>query len=140
MYVHSYQSLIWNEVASKRIKLGMQLLPGDLVYVNNEKNSDSAPEPKELMYDDGILFDDDDGEEEKPNEDLTSQEETSVFKNMVKPLTPDDIASGKYSIFDVVLPLPGHDISYPTNKSGQWYIDRLAVDNLSSEKLKSKQK
>ncbi|KAG4069463.1 hypothetical protein HA402_001762 [Bradysia odoriphaga] len=133
MYIHSYQSLIWNEIASKRIKLGLQLLPGDLVFVSDEK---ATTQIKELIDDDGISFEDEADEEENPAEE--SQETISAYKSMVKPLTDEDIASGKYSIFDLVLPLPGHDISYPTNETGQWYIDRLAKDDLSSEKLKTK--
>ncbi|KAJ6644347.1 Pseudouridylate synthase 7 like [Pseudolycoriella hygida] len=133
LYIHSYQSLIWNEIASKRIKLGTQLLPGDLVLVNEDKDSE------EIINDDGA-FDDDDEGEVKPNEETPPQEEVSAFKSMVKPLDEEDIKSGKYSIFDLVLPLPGHDITYPTNESGQWYVDRLAQDELTSEKLKTKQK
>lgn len=140
MYIHSYQSLIWNEIASKRIKLGLKLLPGDLVFANHDKAADFTPELKEIIDDDGVSFEDDDNEDGNPNEEVTSPEEVSVFKSMVKPLTDDDIASGKYSIFDLVLPLPGHDITYPTNESGQWYIDRLSKDELSSEKLKTKHK
>lgn len=139
MYIHSYQSLIWNEVASKRIKLGLQLLPGDLVFVNDGKLSDVGPELKEIIDDDGITFDDDD-DEEKSNDESTSQDEVSAYKSMVKSLTAEDIASGDYSMFDLVLPLPGHDITYPTNESGQWYVDRLAEDGMTSEKLKSKHK
>ncbi len=145
MYIHSYQSLIWNEIASERIKLGLKLLPGDLVFVQDDKLSDFTPQLKEIIDDDGVSFDDDDDDdagvdEENRDDDLTSQEAQSIFKSMVKPLTDEDIASGKYSIFDLVLPLPGHDISYPTNESGQWYIDRVARYDLSSEKLKSKHK
>lgn len=135
MYIHSYQSLIWNEIASKRIQLGIQLLRGDLVFANDEKLSDFTPQLKEIIDDDGVTFDDDEeDDEEKATDDV------SAFKSMVKPLTDEDISSGKYSIFDLVLPLPGHDISYPTNESGKWYVDRLAEDDLSSEKLKSKHK
>lgn len=139
MYIHSYQSLIWNEIASKRIKLGLQLLPGDLVFENEEKLSDFKTQLKEIVDDEGVIFHDDEVDDDDDDE-LISQKDESVFKSMVKPLTDDDIASGKYTIFDLVLPLPGHDISYPTNESGKWYIDRLAKDDLSSEKLKSKHK
>lgn len=106
-------------------------MPGDLVFLHGDK-----PQIPEIVDDDAMTFDDDDTEEEEGK----NEEPVSVYKSMVKPLTDEDIASGNYSIFDLVLPLPGHDISYPTNAAGQWYTDRLAKDGLSSEKLKTKQK
>lgn len=36
IYIHAYQSLIWNEMVSRRIStFGMQLCDGDLVFVNS---------------------------------------------------------------------------------------------------------
>ena len=37
MYVHSYQSLIWNKVASRRVKeFGLRPIEGDLVHTNGK--------------------------------------------------------------------------------------------------------
>lgn len=46
MYVHAYQSYIWNLVVSERIKLSRtQVLVGDLVFVGDadEKEGESFP-------------------------------------------------------------------------------------------------
>lgn len=128
LYIHSYQSLIWNQVASRRFKMGMNPIQGDLVL------REEAPEKLDAF---DIIFD------EPQDDDRPSQEkiqEESKFKNMVKKLTEEDVISGNYAIFDIVLPLPGHDITYPENECEKWYQELLAVDELSSEKLKQKVK
>lgn len=118
LYVHAYQSLIWNKVASRRIKeYGLKLIPGDLVYNENEI-------AEEIL--DAVEEDEDD---EQPKQ--------SYFKQKVHQLSKEDIDSGKYTIFDVVLPQPGFDITYPGNEVGTWYEEYLAESELSSEKLKS---
>lgn len=140
MYIHAYQSLIWNEIASRRIAAhGLKLCAGDLVYVDTtETSNDHIDDGDQIeMNEEG-----DDADEQPTNINVNTDEAAQVsrFQAMVKPLTQADIDSNKYSIFDVVLPLPGHDITYPSNECGQWYEDRLKRDNLSSESLKRKQK
>jgi tRNA pseudouridine13 synthase len=79
MYIHAYQSYVWNMAASERIRIGGKSLKpicGDLVY-------DKTKEGK-FSY------------------------------NIIK-LDSKNIDS--YSIEDVVLPLPGHNILYPNNQS-----------------------
>lgn len=137
MYIHSWQSLVWNEIASRRVQLGLDPLPGDLVYVN-EAAAAATIAGDELAEETAEGDEDDDNDDEAIAE--SDAEVVSRFRTMVRPLTAADISSGKYSLADVVLPLPGHDITYPTNECGEWYRERLARDNLSSEKLKQKQK
>jgi tRNA pseudouridine13 synthase len=84
MYLHAYQSFVWNEAVSKRIELfGMTPCVGDLVQPvkslktrTGDKNADSE----------------------------------TVFY-----ITAENI--DKFSIEDVVLPLPGHSVLYPENSS-----------------------
>ena len=35
-YVHAYQSLVWNLMASRRVQLGLQCVAGDLVLVPHD--------------------------------------------------------------------------------------------------------
>ncbi|XP_058833881.1 pseudouridylate synthase 7 homolog isoform X1 [Topomyia yanbarensis] len=138
LYCHSYQSLIWNRVASRRLReLGYRVVAGDLVYVDKaaEEVSDSSSAKADVDAG-GFKLDHKEAEESEVEE---SMAEIS-FKNLVKPLTDKDIESGQYTIFDIVLPLPGHDISYPTNDCGKWYEEFLAEDGLSSNSLKRNSK
>lgn len=135
MYIHAYQSLIWNELVSRRLaKFGLVLCEGDLVYADSEQTN------AEILDDD--IECDEENAETNENDDQQQQISTnpSRFLTMVKPLTKEDIESNKYTIFDIVLPLPGHDITYPNNECKEWYQNRLQQDDLSSEKLRQKQK
>ncbi|EDV50674.1 uncharacterized protein Dere_GG14316 [Drosophila erecta] len=141
LYPHAYQSLIFNRIASRRIKeFGLKLIPGDLVYVEQDQPEDVEAE---LQQSEAL----DEQKEEEPNDEPMEAakedeaiEEESVFKRKVRPLTAEDIASGKYKLSDVVLPLPGHDITYPANECGAWYEELLAEVGLSSDQLKHKEK
>lgn len=143
LYPHAFQSLIFNNMASRRIKdFGLSLVPGDLVY----RNKDELDVDIELDVETTELSKEDEDNEENAADNETStatnanseerHNSESVFKRKVKPLTEEDIASGNYTIYDVVLPLPGHDITYPNNIVGTWYKEILEKYELSSEKLK----
>lgn len=133
MYIHAYQSLIWNEMVSRRIAAyGLHLCEGDLVLVDDGSTDE--------IIDDEVEDDDEKKDESVDSDGTQEVGNKSRFQEMVKPLTKDDIESNKYTIFDIVLPLPGHDITYPSNECAQWYEERLKQDDLSSEKLKTKQK
>lgn len=56
----------------------------------------------------------------------------------VKVLTEADLV--KYSIFDVIMPLPGTDVAYPGGDVGQRYRQYLKLDGLDPDNFVRKQK
>ena len=56
----------------------------------------------------------------------------------VKVLTEANI--DQYSIFDVIMPLPGRDVSFPGSSLGERYKEFLKVDGLDPENFERKQK
>ncbi|XP_060836880.1 pseudouridylate synthase 7 homolog [Rhopalosiphum padi] len=124
LYLHSYQSLMWNKIVSQRIqKFGLKPIVGDLVFKDNES--------KEVLE---VI----DGEEIKEEDEEEETDVNNVKFPEVETISEENLS--KYTIFDVVYPLPGCDVSYPTNEIGKWYIDLLAKDDLTSEKLSKKNK
>jgi tRNA pseudouridine13 synthase len=60
-----------------------------------------------------------------------------------RPLTASEAESGQYTIFDVVLPLPGFDVEYPANACGEWYKTFMASEEggqLDPHNMRRKQK
>lgn len=115
MYVHAYQSYVWNAVASARIqKRGLNVVVGDLV-IDNTAQKKEEPE-------DGF------------DEDLSTVEFIRA-----KALTQEDVDSGKYSMADVVLPTPGFDIIYPSDEElKQIYVDIMKLDGMDPFKMRRK--
>lgn len=104
MYLHAYQSYIWNHAASRRWELhGSKVVKGDLVIAEN----DNAP---------AAVAQDQDGDDiinpVEDDEDLTVR---------ARPLTEEEAASGRYTINDIVLPSPGYEVIYPDNEIGTFY-------------------
>lgn len=111
---------MWNKIVSQRIKKhGLKPIVGDLVYKDNA----SKETPVE------IINGDENEEESDINNGKCLEVETISEENLTK-----------YTVFDVVYPLPGCNVRYPENEIGQWYTDLLAKDNLTSEKLLKKNK
>ncbi|KAL9044759.1 MAG: hypothetical protein Q9214_002125 [Letrouitia sp. 1 TL-2023] len=127
MYVHAYQSLVWNTVASARWKqYGNAILSGDLVLVDEHPFTSTTP-PTEG------------GETEKPHLDPEgdpiiiplSADRTATADDIftrARHLSETEASSGAFSIFDVVLPTPGFDILYPANPSGDIYKEFMGSE------------
>ncbi|EPS43276.1 hypothetical protein H072_2783 [Dactylellina haptotyla CBS 200.50] len=122
MFVHAYQSYIWNTIASERLKrYGTSMTPGDLVVISAE---DVAADKPTLDPDEEDMVDE-------------ADEEQSVC---ARPVTEEEIASGKYNIYDVVLPSPGWDIVYPENDLRGLYVDIMGKDGLDPFNMVRNQK
>ncbi|KAI9005076.1 pseudouridine synthase [Hyaloraphidium curvatum] len=128
MYLHAYQSYVWNVVASYRLKEhGMAAALGDLVRVGTS----AAKEAGDI---DGVIGSDVDldfgGAADNVEEGSTTAE--------VKYLESEDEAR-TYTIFDVVLPLPGHRVIYPANCADK-YREAMAADGLDPFRMERPQR
>ncbi|GMK54184.1 hypothetical protein CspeluHIS016_0107700 [Cutaneotrichosporon spelunceum] len=111
MYVHAYQSYIWNIVVSARIKMSnTSALPGDLVYADGG---------------------DDNGDDGDGNA-------KSAASRDVKVLTEEDVSD--YRLTDVIMPLPGWHIEYPGGSLGKLYADMMAADGLDPHRMRREQR
>jgi tRNA pseudouridine13 synthase len=113
LYVHSYQSLVWNEMASERIRIyGNTLQLGDLVDISAYTDNESL---------------------KTESESKNSRQEHIII------ITKDEELK-KYSIDDLVLPLPGYDVLYPQNKMMEAYKTFMEVHGFDPHDMKRKQK
>uniref|UniRef100_A0A673BVR8 Pseudouridylate synthase 7 homolog n=1 Tax=Sphaeramia orbicularis TaxID=375764 RepID=A0A673BVR8_9TELE len=90
MYIHSYQSVVWNTMVSRRIEaFGLKAVEGDLVLRGTTAHVLSAEEAE------------------------------------------------NHSIHDIVMPLPGYDVIYPSHHG---YREMLSADGLDIDNMRHKVK
>ncbi|KAF9427759.1 multisubstrate pseudouridine synthase 7 [Podila epigama] len=113
MYVHAYQSYVWNHMVTERVRLyGCdKAVVGDLVAEDRDALE------KSVVDEDG---------EKGPN-----------FIR-AKMLTAEDV--DQYTIFDVVLPVPGYDVIYPGHEVASKYKEWMAKDGLDPHQMRRSQK
>ncbi|KAL8969013.1 MAG: hypothetical protein Q9197_004571 [Variospora fuerteventurae] len=126
MYVHAYQSLVWNIAATARWRAhGGRVLPGDLVLITEH------PDPStQSISDDTTTQVDQDGEPIVAAEASDRAYTTDEIFTRARPITEAELASSEcpISIFDIVLPLPGYDILYPANDSANIYEEFMGSE------------
>jgi tRNA pseudouridine13 synthase len=117
MYVHAYQSLVWNTVAGKRWELhGSKVIEGDLIIMEDDpKGKGGEQEVDELGE---VII--------QPGVDDSAAVDGDFTR--ARALTKDEAESGKYTIEDIVLPLPGWDIMYPPNEIGAFYKEFMGSE------------
>ncbi|KAK3117778.1 multisubstrate pseudouridine synthase 7 [Teratosphaeriaceae sp. CCFEE 6253] len=119
MYVHAYQSLVWNMAAGKRWELyGNRVVEGDLVIVGEKVDSERKVDSMQVDEDGELVV--------KPAADDTLAPQDAFTR--ARPLSEEEAHSGRYDIFDIVLPQPGFDILYPANEIGKYYEDFMGSD------------
>ena len=74
------------------------------------------------------------GEPEQPSK----KSKRPWVASKVKALKAEDV--DKYSIFDVIMPLPGKDVAYPDGELGELYREFLRQDGLDPDNFRSKHK
>ncbi|RKP30125.1 tRNA pseudouridine synthase D [Metschnikowia bicuspidata] len=118
IYVHAYQSYVWNLVVSRRFELfGLEVQEGDLVIVE-EKNADGK-----------LVTEIVDGEE-------FAEDVAGTPSDKVRALTASDVALGNYTIYEVVLPTPGYDVTYPANPQLMEVYEKVMTrDGLDPHKM-----
>lgn len=116
MYVHAYQSLVWNHMAGARLKrYGPVVVEGDLILIPKQSEIQTGPEV------------DEDGEAIMQPADEDRGQTIDDF-DRARPLSKAEADGGKYSIFDLVLPLPGWDVILPSNELKQDYETFMASE------------
>jgi tRNA pseudouridine13 synthase len=121
MYVHAYQSLVWNFAVGERWRLfGDQVVAGDLVLVNEFKDKTGKNSRTEEVDADGELV-------VLPSIDDVASTADDIFER-ARALSAEEAVSGIYTIFDVVLPLPGFDVLYPANEMTDFYKRFMASE------------
>ncbi|KAI5308344.1 hypothetical protein KEM55_005958, partial [Ascosphaera atra] len=114
-------SRVWNFAVGERWRLyGDKLVAGDLVLLRDIKDESKEGEGN-ASAEGAVETVDADGEVViLPAATDSAQSAADMFER-ARPLTAEEAASGKYSIFDMVLPLPGFDVVYPENEMKEFY-------------------
>ncbi|KAE9593623.1 putative tRNA pseudouridine(13) synthase [Lupinus albus] len=128
MYVHSYQSYLWNHAASMRVqKYGTeQVVLGDLVYSKEIPSGKVMELVEPECVDDCSATNDNNNNEDEVSGDFHEEKNSNV-----KVVTSEVLNSGCYTIDDVILPMPGSRVIYPTNDSAKVYHDLANKDGIS---------
>ena len=97
-YVHAYQSYVWNHAVSDRLdRYGTRLVVGDLVVRHEATSEDQTSAAS------------------RGRGPLANVEAVHVINQA-------DIDSERFSIYDVVMPTPGHEIQYPAPMEQKYQV------------------
>eukprot|EP01031_Cornospumella_fuschlensis_P028057 gene28057-33875_t len=124
MYVHAYQSYVWNLSASERLRRGGAgggLMLGDLVCVHGAVSDKNETADKAADTEVDVDVEVDGGNDGSMT---------------VKEITQDDLDKSTYNLTDLVLPLVGYDIVLPSNFMGEYIMSILRKDSLTLDSFR----
>lgn len=145
MYVHAYQSYVWNRLVSERIKRfgSGEAVEGDLVFADDESGEDFwGGNDGEGETGEAVEKEDEDEDDRRNGE----TESVPTWQRPVKVLTKADLDQDesmsteprrRWTIYDVILPLPGSSINLPSGWMSDLYHEILSADNLTPAQLTS---
>lgn len=132
IYVHGYQSYVWNRAVSERLRrFGRSVLVGDYVVkgedvdllevVEGEEADDQADDDKQ----EGAVAAVEESKEPAPTEKEAPRRTSPVIE-----VTEENI--GEFTIADVVMPMIGHSIRLPKHPElAQIYTELLLKDGIT---------
>jgi len=127
LYLHSYQSLVWNKMVSERLRSmdKANVLVGDLVIQRNDGDLMAS-------YAGGDAAGGDATEKVQG----AGRPKTAVQGRIeaVHLVDEKDIAENKYKMTDVVLPVPGRDVRFPAHKIEDAYKSMVEGDGVRFDK------
>ncbi|XP_063696608.1 uncharacterized protein LOC134827747 [Culicoides brevitarsis] len=119
-YTDAFLNVIWNQTVNKLIEKrggSLKLAAGDLVFVDKAAENFILHECSPTS---SVLRD-------------TVKEGQKSYAEYVKVLTEDDVKSGKYSVFDLLVPVLGFDVKYPENEVSTIIDELLNKNDISSK-------
>jgi tRNA pseudouridine13 synthase len=140
IYVHAYQSLLWNKITTFRLKnFGYKVIAGDLILRPDANISDNSL--------DVLLAVD---ETDTPDVEVAAAKIEEVEKAPERKMPVEEVDANiiiaeekdldKYTIFNVVLPLVGTKTRLPANAVGKELERLLAEDNLTLDSFRAREK
>ena len=151
LWLRGWQSWCWNRMCSERWRMdGERVLVGDLVIRRTEEgkkaaeeeekmdDAEAAVEPTAAANGDAAPAVDAEAEDvalDELEDDVAADLPTTSDVHVI---TQDDIDQQRYALTDVVLPLPGTDIRYPTHALGAAYTAMLADEAITADMMKAR--
>ncbi len=123
MYVHAFQSYLWNLMVSERVRMGDAAKAGDFIPAATAQANAAEGE--------------DEGEEDgdaAPAEAAEGGKKRDARAPMAVEILTEETAA-KYTLKDIVMPLPGEQVKLPDGWMRDMYVRELAKHKLKLEDL-----